>query len=93
MLTFSGRQTNKQTNKHTHSMNLNRYSENNIHSASQKFPAFMEAEGSLSCSQELATGPYSERDESHSFPRYFHNIHSNIILPPTPRSTEWSLIL
>jgi len=27
----------------------------------------------------------------HPFPHYFHKIHSNIIFPSTPRSSEWSL--
>jgi hypothetical protein len=30
----------------------------------KKCPAFMEPEGSLSCSQDLATGPYPEPDAS-----------------------------
>jgi hypothetical protein len=51
----------------------------------------MEPEGSLSCSQEPATGPYPEPDESNHIPKpYFPNFHFNIILPSTPRSSEWS---
>jgi hypothetical protein len=34
----------------------------------KKSLSFMEPEGSLSCSQETATGPYTERDESNVHP-------------------------
>jgi hypothetical protein len=50
----------------------------------------MKPEGSLSCSQQPATGPYSEPDESSpqshpiSLTSYF-----NIILPSTPWSSKW----
>jgi len=47
---------------------------------------FMEHEGSLLCSQELATIPYPE-----SAPPYFPNIQFNIIFPSMPRSSEWFL--
>jgi hypothetical protein len=33
----------------------------------------------------------SQMNPVHTFPRYFPNIHSNIILPSTPLSSEWSL--
>jgi len=48
----------------------------------------MELEVSLPYSQEpAATGPYSEPHESiQNFPK----IHSNIVVPSTPRSSEWS---
>jgi hypothetical protein len=51
-----------------------------------------EPEGSSLCSQEPATGPYSEPTGStlHS-PAYLSNIHSDPILPSTLRSSEWSL--
>jgi hypothetical protein len=42
----------------------------------------MESEGSLPCSQEIATVPIL----SHTFPSHFLHIHFNIILPVTPRS-------
>jgi len=44
------------------------------------------------CSQEPSTGPHPEPDETSShFPFLFSKIHSNIILPSTSRSLEWSL--
>jgi len=33
----------------------------------------------------------SHTNPIHTFPHYFPKINSNIILPPTPRSSEWSL--
>jgi len=49
----------------------------------------MESEGSLSCSQDLAIYPHSEPDASSpQLVLYFPN---SIILPSTPRSSEWSL--
>jgi hypothetical protein len=46
----------------------------------------MEAEGSLPCSQKLATAPYPEPTES-SYPidPYFPKLNLNVILPPTPQ--------
>jgi hypothetical protein len=52
----------------------------------------MEPEGSSPCSQKPAIGPYPEPAESSS-PTDLHlpNVHLNVILPPTPRSSMWSL--
>jgi hypothetical protein len=46
---------------------------------------------SLSFSQEAVSGPCPEPDESHNSLPNLSKIHSNIILPSTPRSYEWSL--
>jgi len=52
----------------------------------------MESEGSLPCSQDPPTGLCPEPDEfSPQFSPYFPKVHSNIILPPTPRTYQWSL--
>jgi hypothetical protein len=49
----------------------------------------MEPEDSLPCSQVLATGAYPEADEPNPQPQpYFPKTHFNIILPPTPVSSE-----
>jgi hypothetical protein len=47
----------------------------------------MEHDGSLPCSQEVASGPYPELHGSTTF----QHIRFNIILPYTPSSSEWSL--
>jgi len=54
----------------------------------------MEHEGSLPCSEDPASGPYPEPDES-SPPLllYFFEIHSGIILSSMPVSYKWSLLL
>jgi len=54
----------------------------------KKFQPFMEPECPLPCSQQLATGHVHP---VHTVPTYFAKIHPNIILSPTPRSSEWSL--
>ena len=53
----------------------------------------MEPEGSLPHSQASATCPYPETDKSSPCPSQSHflNIHLNIILPPAPGSSKWSL--
>jgi hypothetical protein len=52
----------------------------------------MEPECSLPCSQQLAPGTCPEPHESSPYlPPYFPMIHSDVILPWTPRSSEWSL--
>jgi len=50
----------------------------------------MELEGSLPCSQQPSTGPYSEPDCSSPHLAIL-KIHSNIIFLSTPRSSKWSL--
>jgi hypothetical protein len=52
----------------------------------------MESEGLLPCSQQPATGTYSEPDATNTnLPTQFHpTIHSNVIVPSMPRSSEWS---
>jgi hypothetical protein len=51
-------------------------------------PPFMEADGSLSCSQESATEPYPELDETSQelLPLRF----ISTLFPSTPRSLKWS---
>jgi hypothetical protein len=45
---------------------------------------FVEPEGSVPYSQQSATGPYPELDESSPYlPILFSKIHFNIIIPPT----------
>jgi len=53
----------------------------------------METEGSLPCSQNPSTGPYSEPDASspHVLTNYFPKIHSNIIFTSTTRPSKWYL--
>jgi len=54
-----------------------------------KFPTFMEPEGSKPHSQVPATCPHPQPEQSSPCP----HIHLNIILPSTPRSSKWSLFL
>jgi hypothetical protein len=47
----------------------------------------MEPEGSLPYSQQHTSGPYPEHMHPvHTFPLYFPKMHSNNILPSTPKS-------
>jgi hypothetical protein len=53
----------------------------------------MESEGLLVCSQELATGPYREPDESNPHPHtLFLYDHFKIIISSTPWPPKWSLL-
>jgi hypothetical protein len=63
-----------------------------IQTVKQQLAFFMEPEGSLSCLQKPATGPCPEPAES-SLPHrsYLPKGQINAILPPTPRSSQWSL--
>jgi hypothetical protein len=59
----------------------------------KKFPPFMEPKGSLPSLQESATGSVlSQLHPAHTFPHYLHKIHSNIILLPTPRSSDRNFV-
>jgi len=52
----------------------------------------MESEGSFPYTQELLlVSILSHMDATRILPSYFRKIHSNIILPSTPRSYEWTL--
>jgi len=52
----------------------------------------MEPERSLSCSQKPAIRPYPKPAKSSSpIDPYLPKVHLNVILPPTPRSSQWSL--
>jgi hypothetical protein len=53
------------------------------------FQHFIEPEGSLPCSQERSTGSYPEPVQSN--PSHLSKIHFNIVHPPTPWSSQWSL--
>jgi hypothetical protein len=66
-------------------------SEADGHSAGQEIPRLLWNPKVNFCSQEPATGAYSQPVEFiHNFPQYFTKIYSNIILPSTPTSSEWS---
>jgi hypothetical protein len=49
----------------------------------------MEPEGSLLCSHKTATG--LSWASWIQFVPYLPKVHVNVILPPTPRSSQWSL--
>jgi len=52
----------------------------------------LESEGSSPFLQDPSTGPYPKPGASNPhYPPYFPKIHSNIILPSEPKSSEWSL--
>jgi hypothetical protein len=64
----------------------------NVTQLLKNYPAFfMEPEGSLTCSQKPANGPHSEPAESSNpIDSYLPKVQLNVI-PPTPRSSHWSL--
>jgi hypothetical protein len=52
----------------------------------------MEPEGSLPRSHKSATGPIlSQLSPIRPIDPYHPKVHLNVILPPTPRSSQWSL--
>jgi hypothetical protein len=63
------------------------------HSACQKYPAFFtEPEGSLPCSQSPPLDPIlGQPNTVRPIDAYLPKVHLNVILPPTPRSSLWSL--
>jgi hypothetical protein len=58
-----------------------------------KFPVFYETQRSLQNSQQPATCPYPEPDQSRPCPLTLLEDPFNTILPITPRSSKWSLSL
>jgi hypothetical protein len=63
------------------------------HSACHKYSAFfMEHEGSLSCSQKPAIGPFlSQPNPVRPIDTYLPKVHINVIFSLVPRSSQWSL--
>ena len=58
-------------------------------SQSRNFPHFMKLQGSLLC---LPLAPVlGQRNTVHILPSYFLQVHLNIMLPSTPRSSKWFL--
>jgi len=58
----------------------------------KKFPAFYRTGGSLPYLQQPATGSSPEPDASNPhLPTLYRKIHTNIIFPYTPRSSEWTV--
>jgi hypothetical protein len=57
----------------------------------KEFPPFMEPEDLLQCLKEPATDIFLWQMNPDNFPPYFSKILSNIILPSTPRTSDWSL--
>jgi len=54
-------------------------------------PPFMELEGSLPCHNNPPLFPIlNQTSLVHTFRPYFPRIHSNVILPSTPMSSDWS---
>jgi hypothetical protein len=51
----------------------------------------MEPEDSLPCTEDTATFPYPEPEQSNLRPPIMFKIHVNIILPSTPRTTKQPL--
>jgi hypothetical protein len=51
------------------------------------FPTILEAEGLLSCSQDLSTGPCPEIVESNPYHHILSNISLDVIVPPTSKAS------
>jgi hypothetical protein len=62
-----------------------------LHRWSRNSQPFTEHESSLFCSQEPATDPYSEPDESSPHLHTFFKINFNIIFPSVPLFQKFSL--
>jgi hypothetical protein len=67
------------------------FREANSHSASQEFPRLL---WNLKVHYRIQKSPplvrtVRQMNPVHSLPLRFSKIHSNIILPSTPKSTEW----
>jgi len=58
---------------------------------SSNSPPFTEPKSSLPCSQQPATYSYPSQFNTIDAPPYFHQIHCNIIISSTPRSSMWFL--
>jgi hypothetical protein len=76
----------------TNSMQLSHSWEANSYSANQIIPRFLwnpKVHNRVHNSS-LLVPILTHTNPAHTFPSYFPNIHSNITLPSTPRSSEWS---
>lgn len=73
-------------------MKLSPFSEANSRPSGQEIPRFYNTGGSLSCPQQLTTGPYHKPHESNPQPHILYlTAHLNIISPYTSRPHKGSL--